>query len=56
MTIKVVVNTEFDRYFGDLIEYKADEYVTVMVYELQRDVDIQMRDIQSIHFDQQEEN
>jgi hypothetical protein len=55
MTIKVVIDTKHDRYFGDLVEYRVGEYVTVMVHELQRDVDIDMRDIESIHF-QQEDN
>jgi hypothetical protein len=54
--VQITIDTNNHRYFGDLVEYKADEYVTVMVHELQRDVDIQMRDIQSIHFYQQEDN
>lgn len=52
--VTVTIDTKDNRYFGDLVEYKADEYVTVMVYELQRDIDIQMRDIQSIRFRQED--
>lgn len=51
--VQITVHTKHHRHFGDLVEYRADEHITVMSHELQRDVDIDMRDILSIHFEQE---
>lgn len=51
--ITATIWTRTTRYYGHLVEYAIDEGVTIMDFRLDRDVELDMRDVVSVDFDRE---